>query len=490
MQSMSNSTYSKGMSGIYVSETVRLQKETDAFTKKLEHEKRQLMVVEDQIKQAMAEIEEKMNKIKAIKPTREELRKRNAAINNIQKAIRNEELRLNETNSKNQDMKQEIDIHRKEIMSTSSQIHRYKRKIGDTMKKAKKTNEEYVKDKKKAEETNDQILALKAKHEEEKTRFEKEIRSLQQRLNEKDHTEDAKENPVNETAIIDTKAKFSNPIGILKMRLNKIISTNKEKKKLIDQYMRNVKLIEEAFEQIKDSTGISSIDEIVTTFIKAEEQNYSLFNYVNRLGQETDQLEETNKKIKMDIETFRRNEQLDEKQRENHIQDMQNNIQEMNEQIQQANVEKDEFKDQLRIIQEFVEKMVALFKKSKFMLAVANKMSYEEGTTFNDTNVIQYLAELEEYISSLITYAAFKKDEPYAAISAIPFEKLNKKEFDKTKLNVDAPTSTQYDGVQDAENKEDEGIVNSKDLFKKFTHLVNNNLIAFICKATIKQPQV
>jgi hypothetical protein len=35
--------------------------------------------------------------------------------------------------------------------------------------------------------------------------------------------------------------------------------------------MRNVKVIEDAFEQIKDASGISSIEEIVTTFIKAEE---------------------------------------------------------------------------------------------------------------------------------------------------------------------------------------------------------------------------
>jgi len=80
---------------------------------------------------------------------------------------------------------------------------------------------------------------------------------------------------------------FSNPIVILKRRLLKIVDTNKEKRKLMDQYLRNVKVIEDAFDQIKQSTGISNIEEIVTTFIKAEEQNYSLYNYVNMLGTET-----------------------------------------------------------------------------------------------------------------------------------------------------------------------------------------------------------
>lgn len=48
--------------------------------------------------------------------------------------------------------------------------------------------------------------------------------------------------------------------------------------------MRNVKVIEDAFNQIKEATGITSNEEIVTTFVKAEEQNYSLYNYVNRLS--------------------------------------------------------------------------------------------------------------------------------------------------------------------------------------------------------------
>lgn len=55
---------------------------------------------------------------------------------------------------------------------------------------------------------------------------------------------------------------FSNPIVILKRRLNKIIETNKEKRKLMDQYLRNVKVIEDAFDQIKQATGISNIEEV------------------------------------------------------------------------------------------------------------------------------------------------------------------------------------------------------------------------------------
>jgi coiled-coil domain-containing protein 63/114 len=43
------------------------------------------------------------------------------------------------------------------------------------------------------------------------------------------------------------------------------------------------------------------VEEIVTTFIKAEEQNYSLYNYVNMLNSDIDTVEEQNKQIGEEI---------------------------------------------------------------------------------------------------------------------------------------------------------------------------------------------
>jgi len=71
-----------------------------------------------------------------------------------------------------------------------------------------------------------------------------------------------------------------------------------------------------------EATGIGSIQEIVTTFIKAEEQNVALFNYVNQLSQESDNIEEHNKYLDYKIEQFTEmmamtNNDFDNKIREN-----------------------------------------------------------------------------------------------------------------------------------------------------------------------------
>ena len=101
----------------------------------------------------------------------------------------------------------------------------------------------------------------------------------------------------------------------------------------------------------------------------------------------------------------------------------------MQEEIQRNLNEVDSTKKMFKKVQSSVSAMVEMFKRSKFFLCVAQMQSYSDGIAFTENNIVQYLAALEEYISSLITYTAFKREDPNAAISSIPLEKLNKKEF-------------------------------------------------------------
>lgn len=153
------------------------------------------------------------------------------------------------------------------------------------------------------EETNNQILALKAKHEHDKLVFEMKIMELQKKLKERDENEKGatKKGDVASGAVAPEVTSFSNPVEILKQRLNKWLVNNKEKKGLMDMYMRNVRIIEDGFDQIKQQTGIASNDEIVTTFCKSEEQNSSLVNYINNLSSDIDVIEEQNKNIDSEI---------------------------------------------------------------------------------------------------------------------------------------------------------------------------------------------
>jgi coiled-coil domain-containing protein 63/114 len=56
--------------------------------------------------------------------------------------------------------------------------------------------------------------------------------------------------------------------------------------------LERVQNFEEAFNKIKAATGITDIEELVKTFIKNEDHNFSLFNYVNEQNNEIEKYDE------------------------------------------------------------------------------------------------------------------------------------------------------------------------------------------------------
>jgi len=67
----------------------------------------------------------------------------------------------------------------------------------------------------------------------------------------------------------------------------------------------------------------------------------------------------------------------------------------------------------------------------------------------------------------LITFVAFKRDDPNAAISSVPLEKLNHKDFNKKEITIDAPIDTERDtstlmGARTDAGDDEDVIVDSK----------------------------
>lgn len=285
-----------------------------------------------------------------------------------------------------------------------------------------------------SEETNNQILALKAKHEHDKLVFEMKIMELQKKLKERDENEKGqtmKGDDSGATGAVAGAVDFANPVALLKRRLNKWLTNNKEKKDLMDMYVRNVKIIEDAFEQIKEQTGISSNEEIVTTFCKSEEQNNSLINYINNLNSDIDVIEEQNKHIEAEIKRHEELSQLSEKEKRSLKQKLRQDIQDIKYATATKEAQIKEVENQMIEIKDFVQTMVTNFQESEFNLAVTSPMQYHDDVQFNENNVTLYLSELEEYISTFITFLAQKNKTSYPSIQALPLDTIGIKDFSK-----------------------------------------------------------
>lgn len=303
-----------------------------------------------------------------------------------------------------------------------------------------------------------------------KLNFEHRIVDLQERLKEKDEdqAEKSRTKDMGNKKRAATVTDFANPAVLLKIRLDKVVNNNKEKKNLMDMYTRNVKIIEDAFEQIKESTGIASVDEIVTTFIKAEEQNISLFNYVNVLNSEIDMIDEQNKNIREELKTHAEVNAMTTKQKEEAKANLQVEIDDAKAAINSKESQIKDIENQMIRIKDFVWTMITHFNESRFQLAVASHQQYDEDTQFNENNVTMYLTELEEYISQFVTYLAQREKNPDAHISALPLDIMTKKDFFAEPIAIEAPNITDFVSMEDETNADEEIVTNSNEVYRKY----------------------
>ena len=122
----------------------------------------------------------------------------------------------------------------------------------------------------------------------------------------------------------------------------------------------------------------------------------------------------------------------------------------------------------MKQIKDHTWKMVDHFKNSHFFLSVAQNMQYDDQLVFNESNVLQFLAELEEYISLFITYMAYKQENPDAAISSLSLEHMTIKEFDKNQMVIEAYNPGEFNFENDETDGEDDVITDPKSLYKRF----------------------
>ena len=197
------------------------------------------------------------------------------------------------------------------------------------------------------------------------------------------------------------------------------------------------------------------------------------------LNSDIDMVEEQNKQIAEEIEYHGKLISMSNSEKTTARENLEKEI----EETKTANAEREEqisnIESQMSQIKDFVEQMVACFRSSHFKLAVASRMQYDEQTQFNENNVTMYLAELEEFVSSLITYVAQRDQKPDAQISALNLDQMTVKEYDKGPISIEnMPNSNQFtQSFEDDATTEDDIITNKRDLFRKFEEFAQKGYI-------------
>jgi hypothetical protein len=195
-------------------------------------------------------------------------------------------------------------------------------------------------------------------------------------------------------------------LSILKNVLKKTEGITHESKRKLDAYIKHVHVLQTCFESIISATGMSKVDEIVTSFIKSEEQNQTVLQYFNNLNSEIDVLEETlklsNKKI-LSIEGLRHEGKLNARK----ILDKYDNEHKVLEKKLGSKEKK------LKSVQEKVEKLLPivikiykLLEKMSFHGYLREEIDVDSIDKLSQENANILLGQIEEYINFMLLISA------------------------------------------------------------------------------------
>lgn len=149
-----------------------------------------------------------------------------------------------------------------------------------------------------------------------------------------------------------------------------------------------MKVIDEAFNTIKEATGLTDIEEIQNTFIKGEEQNYNLLTYVDVLNQEIDTIADANETLRLKNDSLKI--ENSEKQRFlTGTPDDEKKRKKLQEFIDVKKKEVNEFQDMLNEIQPHLKEVLIKLANSRFNRSNPHKaQEYENtGVSLNDSTL-------------------------------------------------------------------------------------------------------
>ena len=104
-------------------------------------------------------------------------------------------------------------------------------------------------------------------------------------------------------------------LKMLDKRILDFESLCKNTEQVLEQTDEKIRMYEENSKQLQDVSGLISTDEIISAFVKNEEESFSLFNYIQAVNQETDSTLEQHSRLVQEIEAYTKDQMDREHQR-------------------------------------------------------------------------------------------------------------------------------------------------------------------------------
>jgi coiled-coil domain-containing protein 63/114 len=388
----------------------RLQDEASRYMKKIELERAKIKEFDEQIIKYQELILDQKTRLGGVNA---------AQVNNqlIQKQIKVLDNRLdkcltkfNETVAHNKSLRQKIDEYRRERIvfdgiykKLERDLHEKKIELSAVITDSKRAYEERDRSQKLMQE-------LQAGAQSERAEFEKDFKELsnvikeQQELLEQLRLKQFERTNEDDAAITGTQYEQHTV-----QHNNAILVHPKDKTSLQEKINYG-----ESIAKIQEVTGITDIQEIINKFLEAEDQNFSLFNYVNDVNMEIERLEHANNNMRSMIEKYRGQGMTDDTQRKK-------TVRESEEKLQKTEKKIAEYAGRAAVAERHIAELKSGIQSifARIGASSVDEMLGNQGVT--DSNMMQYLGIIEQKTSEILqAYAKSQMGQPNETPLTIP----------------------------------------------------------------------
>lgn len=396
----SSTSLRQSVKSLYMPLSHQISKELEIVVKDLETERRETNILEEQIE--IAEKERLSQKTRVTATVNNQLTNDllKIKISILEKELTKAQNKLNEACLENNELKEKINTNRLLQQNLKRGLFKVESDIKDTHQSVlTKTKHDDVFDLSQQKEIS--LLRSKSAFPRART-FDKSLTTtfLTERTNFNTKSSTIRSTDINFIEKVDRPFESLRIITLMKKMIENQSNSLKQKQKTLNSYTYHVDYLEYAFEQIRLTTGVLSVDEIATAFIKSENQRSTLHTYFNDLNIEIESLEKNLLNISNTIRDFKKSRincqhkaALDKDQINTKVTD-----------LKQKNIQ---------ILEEIrnIEAVYNVFEQDmKKIMSLCNLLSIETNSQFefydldmkSEKNIRETLGLIEEFITSLV----------------------------------------------------------------------------------------
>ena len=275
------------VSTAHASRLAQLTEQGNLYTQKIAVQERNLAEIEKQMALMREKVMAQRKRMGGVNAARENQMMVQKQIRILENRLDKALVKFNEALSHNKSLREKIDNLRRERVvfdniyrKLERELHQKKKKMANIIELSNQAYES-------RDQAQMEIAAIQQADAKETQEYDEQMQALGRKIEEDKKRKDML---LRENASGANGAMSMDDEANLKKKVTKGVWSIAKDKANVAASMDKVQSYEEAFNKIKAATGISDIQELVNTFIANEDQNFSLFNYVNEQNNEIENL--------------------------------------------------------------------------------------------------------------------------------------------------------------------------------------------------------